>query len=247
MISTFGLSGKTILITGASSGIGKQTAIIASHMGADVIITGRDKQRLDETYSQLAQGNHKAIPADLKNQQELERLIADLPKLNGFVVSSGTIKTVPFNFINLNDMRDLMEINYEIPVLMTKMLLSKRILQNNSSIVFISSIGGTVIGTIGNALYSGSKGALSGIAKVIALENASKGIRVNCVAPGMVRTPLLKKMNISEEQLQEDEKQYPLGYGNPEDVANACIFLLSDASRWITGINLIVDGGFSIR
>jgi NAD(P)-dependent dehydrogenase (short-subunit alcohol dehydrogenase family) len=246
MNNPFNLTGKTILVTGASSGIGRAVAISISQMGGEVILSGRNTIRLSETLKLLNDGAHQIIPCELTNSNEILELIKKMPAINGFVSSAGIVKYSVFNYVKAEDIRELMTINYEAPVILTKLLLSKKKIQPNSSIVFISSISGK-IGSIGIAAYAGTKGALSAISKVIALEYANKKIRVNCVTPGMIRTPLHQNTMLSDEDYKKDELNYPLGYGQPEDVANACTFLLSDGSKWITGTDLIIDGGFTAK
>ena len=242
MKTPFDLTGKTILVTGASSGIGRQTCISIANMGGKIIASGRNEERLKETITMLPEDNHKMFKADLTKTSEIEEMVNDLDKINGVVHCAGVLKLLPMKFYTKEYLREFNEINYEAPVLLTKTLHQKRKILNNSSIIFISSIMSQA-GIIGNGLYSGTKGALVAITKVIALELAAKNIRVNCISPGLVKTPLIDDLT-SEKEIEKRIKLYPLGIGTPEDVANACVYLLSDASRWITGTNLIIDGGY---
>lgn len=243
----FSLSGKTILITGASSGIGQATAIECSRMGASLLITGRDSQRLIETFEQLEGKDHRKFAIDLNKEDDLNELINDLPKLDGIVHSAGVAKTLPFQFINRDDLTTIFDINFMAPVLLSQKLIKAKKISKESSVVFLSSIDGPLIAHVGNSMYAASKGALSAMVKTMALELASKKIRVNCVYPGMIDTPLIHRDDITEEQLAMELKKYPIRrYGKPEEVAYAIIYLLSDASTWVTGTNIIMDGGFTL-
>jgi len=243
----FSLEGKTILVTGASSGIGRTIAFECSKMGATIVITGRNEKRLKETFSSLLGQNNLMFIADITMHQT--ELIESLPTLDGLVNSAGIIGIQPFNFILEEEIKKMFEVNFFSPVLLTKQIFNKKLLKKNSSIVFISSLAGNVIVSKGNAAYSASKSALTSIAKTMALELASKKIRVNSILPGMVKTEMMESFlqSLTSEQLEADEKKYPLGYGSPEDVALAAIYLLSDASKWVTGSSLIMDGGYSLQ
>ena len=243
MKTPFDLTGKTILVTGASSGIGRQTCISIANMGGKIVASGRNEKRLKETITMLPEDNHKMVKADLTKTSEIEKMVNDLDKINGAVHCAGIVKLLPMKFYTKEYLREVNEINYEAPVLLTKTLHKKRKILNNSSIIFISSIMSQV-GKIGQGLYAGTKGALVAITKVIALELAAKNIRVNCISPGLVKTPLIDDLTTFKKEIEENIKLHPLGLGAPEDVANACVYLLSDASGWITGTNLIIDGGY---
>ena len=243
METPFDLTGKTILVTGASSGIGKQTCISIANMGGKIIASGRNEERLKETMTMLPENNHKMFKADLTKTSEIEELVNKLDEINGVVHCAGIVKLLPMKFYTKEYLREFNEINYEAPVLLTKTLHKKRKILNNSSIIFISSIMSQV-GKIGQGLYAGTKGALVAITKVFALELAAKNIRVNCISPGLVKTPLIDDLTTFKKEIEENIKLHPLGLGTPEDVANACVYLLSDASKWITGTNLIIDGGY---
>ena len=217
-------------------------------MGATVYISARNRERLNETLTLLPGDGHKFHIADLTEAADLDSLAQACPGLDGIVLSSGIIKTLPFKLITQNDLDDVIHTNFTAPVLLLNKLLKLKKIKRNSSIVFISSIAAGFIGTKGNAMYSASKGAIAGMQKVLALELAPQKIRVNSIAPGMVKTEMWENNTaFTAEQIQEDEKKYPLGYGEPTDVANATVYLLSDASKWITGISLVLDGGFTIQ
>jgi NAD(P)-dependent dehydrogenase (short-subunit alcohol dehydrogenase family) len=247
MINPFSLKGKIILITGASSGIGRCIAIECAKMGAKLIITARNPERLDETFNTLQGKNHQQFIADLGTDKGIESLVGMLPKLDGIVHTAGIIKPKPFQFINRTELDEIMNINFFGPTILTNNLVRKKLINNQASLVFISSISGTMCSFIGGSSYSASKGALNGIIKAMALDLAPKQIRVNSIIPGMIETSIFKESSISQESLMNDRKKYPLGrYGRPEEIGYAVIFLLSDASLWITGSNLLIDGGFTL-
>ena len=265
-MNDFILTGKTILITGASSGIGRQTAILATKNGATVIITGRVESRLNETFQQLSDPHNTFIsplvprPAslvprpsplaprpsshDLTVEAEMDALIASLPKLDGIVHCAGIVDPIPAKFITQSDIDRMFAINYHAPVNLTSKIIRKKKLANGASLVFMSTIA-TKNPYFGGALYSGSKAALEAYSKTLALEMTSKGIRSNCIMAGLVDTPMIEnpsEKNMQEEALKRYLTRYPLGIGKPEDVAGAILFFLSDASKWITGTSLIMGG-----
>jgi NAD(P)-dependent dehydrogenase (short-subunit alcohol dehydrogenase family) len=247
MYNPFSLEGKTILVTGASSGIGKAIAIECSKMGAKLIITARNEGRLNETLSQMEGNGHLIVPADLSKEEGQKFLVDTSSVLGGLVNCAGIVKTMPFQFVNAESLYEVMNVNFIAPSLVSAQLIKKKKLSKNSSIVFISSISGVLGAVPGNSLYSASKGAINGIVKNMALDLASKGIRVNSINPGAVESHILDAGIITEEQQEEDKKHYPLKrHGKPEEIAYAAIYLLSDASKWITGSNLVIDGGLTL-
>ena len=240
----FSLSDKTILITGASSGIGKQAAILISQAGGTVFITGRDEKRLEETFDLLQGENHRMRVADLTVVSEMDALIEELPKLNGIVHCAGIVGPLPVKFILQEHIDRMFSINYIVPVNLTGKLLRKKMIIEGASILFMSTIA-TKNTYFGGALYSGSKAALEAYAKTLALEQVGKWIRANCLMAGLVDTPMIESP--SEEAMQEEAlerylKRYPLGVGKPEDVAGAILYFLSDASTWVSGTTLILGG-----
>ena len=239
----FSLSGKQILVTGASSGIGKGIALACAKMGATVIITGRNVERLNETLSQMPECDHKAISADLTKAEDIAALATELPKLDGFVQCAGVGSRVACKDIDQSVIDHTMNPNFEAPVLLQAALLKKKKINKCASIVYIASIAAWSP-SMGNGIYSASKGAIISYAQCLAQELAPRLIRVNCICPAMVWTDLVLQDGITREDLQEDEKRYPLKrYGTPEDIANLCIYLLSDASAWMTGSNIKISGG----
>ncbi len=245
----FYLEGKTVLVTGASSGIGRATAIECSKLGANVVITARNEERLNETFQALeGEGrNHLQILADLTNEGELQRLVEQLPRLDGVSCNAGVPLTRPISFISYDDFEKVFQTNWLAPVILTKQLVRKKKLNRPSSIVYMASIGGIFSHVRANSVYGSSKSALDSFVKYAALEYADKGVRCNCVNPGMTETPLIHRGAFTEEQLKLDVQRYPLKrYGNPQEIAWAVVYLLSDASAWVTGTSLKIDGGFSI-
>lgn len=247
MYNPFSLEGKTILVTGASSGIGKATAIECSKMGAVVIALGRNKDRLEETLSQLKTQGSQSFLLDLTNGEEVKLLLNQLPKIDGVVNAAGVASTTLFQFATPEKMRGIFDVNFFAPVEFTRLLLKKKLINKGGSIVFISSIDGPVNVHVGNSTYSATKSALASISRGMAVELAAKGIRVNYLMPGQTETPLIHGDSITQEQLEQDKKNYPLGrYGRPEEIAYGAIYFLSDASTFTTGTGLIIDGGFTV-
>ena len=245
MYHPFSLENKTILVTGASSGIGRAIAVECSKMGASVILTARNEARLQETLSQMHGDHHSILVADLSNHEEISLLVEKNPVLDGLVHCAGLLKTLPFQFVNADSLTEIMSVNFTAPTLLSAQLVKKKKLAKNASIVFISSVSGVMVGVVGNSIYSASKAAINGMMKNMALDLAAKGIRVNSVNPGLVETTKLDA--VSSEQLEEERKRYPLKrYGQPEEIAYAVIYLLSDASQWVTGTGLIIDGGYTL-
>jgi len=247
MYNPFNLAGKTILITGASSGIGRSTAIECSKMKARVVLTGRDQKRLEDTYNQLERGNHLMISSDFYNEDDIDTLVRHLPIVAGIVHCAGLTKNIPFLFATRENLDEVLNVNFYAPAEITRRALKAKRISKNGSIVFISSISGIYCSAVASTIYSASKGAVNGLVKGMALDLAPKSIRVNCVNPGVIQTNLFTDGPISEGQLANDMKKYPLKrYGKPEEVAFAVIYLLSDASKWVTGSNLLIDGGYTL-
>jgi len=250
MYNPFSLEGKTVLVTGASSGIGRGIAVECSKMGAKVVINGRNKERLQKTFDQLEGEGHIQIVADLSIQEDIERLANEVPELNGFVNSAGIPKICPVKRIDRQTLEEIMNVNAFGPILLTSQLLRKKKLQKKSSIVLIASISGVCMANTGEGPYAATKAALAGYTKTAAFELAAQGTRVNTICPGLVPTEILTLSNemFSEDQLKETMYgRYPLKrVGTPEDIANGAIYLLSDASSWVTGINLVIDGGYTV-
>ncbi|MDR3287234.1 MAG: SDR family oxidoreductase [Prevotellaceae bacterium] len=248
MNSPFSLEGKNILVTGASSGIGRAVAVACAEMGANIVLTARNEQRLNETLSLMSSKNHTKIIADLTDFQQITQLVENLPKLDGFVSIAGIAKTLVANLAENQDIEEVFRANTFSAISLTQQLIQQKKLNKNASLVYISSISGVKIGYVGGGLYGASKAALEGFIKGTALELAPRGIRLNTVVPAMIETPLLAHSEISQEQLAEDAKRYPLKrYGKSEEVAYAAVYLLSDATQWITGTSLLIDGGYTLN
>ncbi len=232
----YNLSGKTILITGASSGIGMQAAIDISKQGGNCFITGRNKLRLQKTFGELKSGIHQLFIADLTDDSKIKELVKTVPQLDGIVHSAGITEYFPIQFIENKYIDSLMNINFKAPAILTSQLIRRKKINKNASIVFISSIA-TKFPYFGGALYIASKMALEGYSKALALEFSKKGIRSNCILPAFVNTPMVKnaKKTVSPENITKFEKILPLSFGTPMDVSNTIIFLLSEQSTWITG------------
>lgn len=243
----FSLDGKTILVTGASSGIGQETAIQCSKLGAKVIITARNEERLQETLSMLEGEGHSIVLAELTNQVAVEMLVEQIEEIQGLVLCAGMGMTSPFPFSTKDKFQNVFDVNFFAPIELLRLLVKKKKLQKDSSVVFVSSIGGIASFQYGNCIYGASKAALNSTMKFCARELAVKKIRVNSVNPGMVNTKFIQSGTISEEQYKLDMEKYPLKrYGEPEDIAYGIIYLLSDVSSWVTGHSLVIDGGYTI-
>jgi NAD(P)-dependent dehydrogenase (short-subunit alcohol dehydrogenase family) len=242
----FSLQDKVILVTGASSGIGRAVAIECSKMGAAVVITGRNAERLDETYDLLAPGQkHLQLVADLTSKEAIETLASNLPLLDGVVHCAAIIKKLPLKFISEKSFVEINEANIIAPAILTQKIIKRKVLKDNGSIVFISSIAAKVA-SLGNIMYMASKGAINSLARGMALELAEKKIRVNCIEPALVKTNLTSVL--TEQDMENYEKKFPLGrFGKPEEIAYACIYLLSDAAQWVTGTSITIDGGVTLR
>ena len=248
MLNPFSLVGKTILVTGASSGIGRATAVACSQMGAKLVITARNETRLNETFSMLMGENHLQICADLTNPDSLDKLVEGLPKLDGLVNNAGIAKPLVLQLTDAEDVNEIMQINAFGPIHLTRLVLQHKKLNKGASLIYISSVNGNNCAYIGSSIYAASKTALTGFMKGVALELAPRGIRANCINPGMIGTELLKDGSIGQEELEADRLKYPLKrYGKPEEVAYAAVYLLSDATQWITGSSLLIDGGYTLQ
>lgn len=252
MYNPYSLEGKTILVTGASSGIGKATAIECAKLGANVVITARNEERLSAVLAELDTTlgqKHQMVIADIASEEGLNTLIAALPTLDGVSSNAGiALGNSPIKFIGEEQMHSLMQTNTYSHVLLAKMLFKKKLIGKNGSIVFTASIGGTVSHGPGNTLYGMSKNALLAFAKYAAIEFAPRGIRVNCVSPGMIETPLINLDALTDEDKAIDADKYLLKrYGKPEEVARTTAFLLGEASSFITGTAIVVDGGYTVN
>lgn len=238
----FSLAGKMILVTGASSGIGRGIALACAKMGATVILNGRNEARLQEVLGQMPEGKHQILAADLSDREAVSAMVAEMPKLDGIVMCAGVANRIPCKAVTQNDIDYVMKTNIEAPMLLQAELLAKKKVNKAASIVYVASRA-YESPSMGNAIYSASKGAVVSYAKCLALELASRQIRVNCICPGMVWTELITNV-LNEEDLKVAEQNYPLKrFGQVDDVANLAIYLLSDASSWMTGGAIDISGG----
>lgn len=244
----FSLDNKKVLITGGASGIGKATALLCAQMGAEVILVDLNEQGLQQTAQEIGKESTIIKAVNLTNLELLEEMISSLPKLDGVVSNAGIVYSLLAKFNEPSDMERIFNINTFSHINLVQGLIKQKKLNKRASIVFTSSMSGVYCGIAGGSLYGATKSALAGYAKALALELAPRGIRVNTVHPGMIQTPLTASTSLSQELLDEDAKNYPLGrYGKPEEVASAMVYLMSDATVWMTGTQLLIDGGYSLK
>lgn len=247
MNNPFSLEGKTLLVTGASSGIGRGVCIDCSKMGATLHLTARNEERLNETLLKMEGDGHTMHQADLCSTDDINALSDTLPPLDGIVFCAGIIKTMPVKNISEEAMEEIFNANILGDIKLCSRLLKKKKLNKSASVVFISSVS-TFNVKVGNSLYSATKGAVNSFAKAMALEVAKQNIRVNCIQPGFVPSNILGSGAIEEDAfLKFYAERHPLGFGTPTDIANGCIYLLSDASRWVTGSIFTIDGGYTLQ
>lgn len=250
-MNPFSLAGKNILVTGASSGIGRGVSIACAEMGATLILNGRNKERLEETLSLLKGEGHQILVKDLSKQSDLEDMASSLPVIQGWVNSAGIPKVSPIKHFDRENVEDIFNVNTISTMLLLSLLLRQKKLKRGASVVFISAVTGAFVGSKGDTSYCATKGAVNGFMKGAALELASQGIRVNSINPGLVPTNILNLANgIAGEEHHVDVmlERYPLKrLGTPEDIANGAVYLLSEASAWVTGINLVIDGGYLLN
>lgn len=247
MYNPFSLEGKKILVTGASSGIGRGICIDTAKMGAVVHLVARNEQRLNETLSQMESDGHQMYSVDLCDKDALIAMVDSLPVLDGVVLCAGIIKTMPVKNISEVALEEIFNTNIIADIRIVSRMLKKKKLNKGASVVFISSVS-TFNVKVGNSLYSATKGAVNSFAKAMALEVAKQSMRVNCIQPGFVPSSILSSGTIEEDAfLKFYADRHPLGFGSPSDIANGCIYLLSDASRWVTGSIFTLDGGYTLQ
>lgn len=244
----FSLEGKTLFITGASSGIGAATAIACANQGAKVVVTGRNQERLQSVLDQLEGEGHLAIACDMCSSEDVALLSNQLPALDGMVFCAGITRTIPVKRIKKEDISDIFATNLISPIEIVNQLVKQKKVNKGGSIVFISSISSSYA-DMGNSVYAATKGGLISFSRVLALELAPKGVRANCVRPGFVAgTGMTEGLSrLSEDQIELERQKYPLGFGETSDIANGIIYLLSDASKWVTGTTLTIDGGITLK
>lgn len=246
-MNPFTLSDKTILVTGASSGIGREIAKQCSMMGARLIISGRNEQRLLETTQSLKGDGHRAVIADLSKDDDIKKMISELPKLDGIVLAAGFVEMWPVLFATRERIEKIYNTNLFAPLEVIRLIIKKKLYNSGLSIVAIDSIAGTCDFCSANAIYGSGKAALSSFLKYVAVETASKKIRVNTISPGMILTPMHFNGAVEKEKLEETVSKVPLKrWGIPTDIAYGVVYLLSDAASYITGADIRIDGGYSL-
>lgn len=246
-------TGRTVVVTGASSGIGRAVSIELSRNGATLILIGRNRARLEETAGQLDTGEHHIICLDLTLHSEIapgiRALSEEVGRIYGLCHCAGIVETRPLTSCKIDGLNTMMDINVTAGIELARVICRRDIMdETGGSILFVSSVYAHV-GMPGQIVYSASKGAISAAARAMAMELARRNIRVNSISPGLVRTPMIEDSfsKLSEEQAKKIEDSFPLGTGQPEDVARAATFLLAPQSRWITGIDMVVDGGYTAQ
>ena len=242
------LAGKNILISGASSGIGKQIALDVSLNRGNSFLTGRDAFRLNEVVESISDmdGTASSFIADLRNEIELDNLVNSLPSLSGIVLNAGIVDYTPIKYLSKEKVFDILSVNFVSNVLLINKLLESRKIQQSASIVFISSISAH-LGVPGTSIYSASKAALTAFAKVLASELSNRKIRVNIISPGLVSTNLTNKILDVKNSNEDEIRNYPLGLGTTNNISDHVLHLLSDKSQWMTGTDIIIDGGYTLK
>lgn len=248
MENPFSLSGKTVLITGAASGIGRATAKQCHDMGASLVLLDLNESGLNSVKEEIGDSSTISYALNLTDYNRLCEVIGLLPKLDGVFSNAGIVKSLMAKFSGKEDMEKIFEVNTFSHINLVQQLIAQKKLNKGASIVFTSSMSGVYAGLVGGSLYGATKAAIAGYCKALAIELAPRGIRVNTIHPGMIETPLTVGTALSQDVLDEDAKNYPLGrYGKPEEVAYAVVYLLSDATVWMTGSQLLLDGGYSVK
>lgn len=247
------LQNRNYFITGASSGIGKQCATDLLSTGANVLITARREELLKDLLSTHDNDKNMYCASEITDYDKIHEALNDFVskngKLDGLVFSTGQEYALPLKAMNSSKYLETFNINTVSALEIIKICTQKKYFnENGGSIVIIASIH-SVLGAIGHTAYCASKGALVASARALALEFATRKIRINCISPGIVKTEMVDNYfnQLSDNKILTIENEYPLGFGTTNDISGLVQFLLSDASRWITGQNIIIDGGFSIK
>ncbi|SDZ41915.1 SDR family NAD(P)-dependent oxidoreductase [Delftia lacustris] len=235
----FSMTGKKVLVTGASSGLGQHLAKVLARRGARLVITGRDATRLQATHAALEGENHLPVNADLTQADDRGRLIQAAGTVDGIVHCAGLQRHCPIRQLTEAMMTEMYAVNFLAPVMLTQGLLRTNAIRAKGSIIFMLSTAAH-LGTRGLGPYSAMKSGLLGIIRCLALEQSRHGIRVNGISPSAIATPMWEA---HQDLLEQQKLRHPLGLGTPDDVAHGAIYLLSDASRWVTGTSLVMDGG----
>jgi NAD(P)-dependent dehydrogenase (short-subunit alcohol dehydrogenase family) len=245
--------GKTIVVSGASSGIGRAIALQLARQGAGLVLIGRNRERLEDTAQRAGACVCRIVQLDLTDMTAIMPAVKEaastLGRLYGLCHAAGTVDTLPLSAVSPNKLQAMMQVNYLAGVELARSVTRRDLLsEEGGAVLFISSIYG-LIGKSGQIAYSGSKGAVIAAARAMAIELARRNVRVNVLSPGMVRTEMTERAlaGLSTQQVQALKDSHPLGFGSPDDVAYAATFLLAPENKWITGTNLIVDGGCSAQ
>jgi NAD(P)-dependent dehydrogenase (short-subunit alcohol dehydrogenase family) len=251
-MNPFDFSGRTVLVTGASSGIGRETAVVLSELGARVILSARRSDRLETTRARMANGAHGLEPFDLAQVESIvewvKNLAAQYGPLHAFVHAAGIRRTSILRGLTLDALRETFRTNFESAVMLAKGFRQKGCCASHASMVFVSSAA-ALAGSPATAAYAASKAALIGLTRSLAIELAREGIRVNCIAPGIVESEMTDEIRrvLTADDFAGIVAQHPLGLGAAWDVAWAAAYLISEAARWMTGQTLVLDGGFSAQ
>lgn len=247
-MNPFSLNDRTILVTGASSGIGKAIAEECAKAGARLIITGRNEEHLNETLLSLLGPQHTSIVTDLSTEEGIQYLLNQIPKLDGLVLAAGIVEMWPVLFATRKRFEKIFNTNFFSPIEIVRSVIKKKLYNEKLAVVAIASIAGISDFGPANGIYGAGKAALSSFTKYVALEAASKGIRINTISPGLILTPMHTNGSVEVEKLEETVGNVPLGrWGKPVDIAYSTVFLLSDASSYITGTDIVVDGGYILH
>jgi NAD(P)-dependent dehydrogenase (short-subunit alcohol dehydrogenase family) len=245
--------GKLVIVTGASSGIGRAIAIELGRRNASLVLVGRNREALAKTSEQAGTSSCHLMPLDLSEPDRIfptvRQMVEERGRIYGLCHAAGMVDTRPMSAIRLDGLKSLMDVNLTAGIELARAVSRRDVMTEDGGVIlFISSIYGHV-GMAGQVAYSASKGAVSSAARAMAMELARRGIRVNCLSPGLVRTPMTESAfeKLSVAQIKEIEAMHPLGVGTPEDVARAATFLLAPQTGWITGIDMVVDGGYTAR
>ncbi|CBA15912.1 SDR family NAD(P)-dependent oxidoreductase [Xanthomonas albilineans] len=240
----FALKGKTILVTGASSGIGAAVATLCARLGATLVLNGRDETRLQAVASILHGSEHRTVAGDLTEEATRTRLLEAAERYHGLASCAGIAALVPFRMAAEKHLQQMLAVNYLAPIILTQQLLAKRRLHEGASLVYISALSARAAPPAGTG-YAASKAALEAAVRTLALEQGKHGIRANCIAPGYVQTPMLQKLG-SAADMGDRVGLNALGDIDPDDIAKGAVYLLSAASRWVTRTTLTIDGGTSM-
>ena len=246
------LAGKRVLVTGASSGIGRQTAIALAACGARVCASGRDATRLQATLDALAGAGHGLLPLDLNGDDTItESIQADAKAhgaFHGAFHSAGVSMVRPIKMCKRKQFDDVFASSVQSALAIARAMSLRGVMEDGGSLVFMSSVAG-LRGQTGMSLYSAAKAAMDGMTRSLAVEFAPRGIRVNAICAGAIETPMHSSLltTLNDDSIEAYRSKHLLGFGQPADVANAVTFLMGQGGRWMTGTSLVLDGGYTVR